>query len=72
MDQVYEQEFISLLTYAPSNVVRVHLHSCANTLRKAWLLVHPNTFSFCLSFAYFLTTLYIYLNITHPTILHLS
>ncbi len=72
MDQLYEQKFTPLLAYVPSNVVWISLHSCASPVTRAWLLIHPSTFSFSLSFAYFFTTFHIHLSISHPTILHLS
>ncbi len=52
--------------------MQVRFHSCAGPVTRAWLLVHPSTLSFHLSFAYFLTTLYIRFSISHPTVLHLS
>jgi len=72
MDQLYEQKFTPLLAYVPSNVVWISLHSCASLVTRAWLLIHPSTFSFSLSFAYFFTTFHIHISISHPTILHLS
>jgi hypothetical protein len=35
---------------------------------EAWLLAHPNTFSFHLSFTHLLTTLRIHLSISHPVV----
>jgi hypothetical protein len=72
MDQLHEQKFTSLLANAPSDVVEAHFCSYASPTTKAWLLVRPNTLSFCLPFAHFLIAFHIHLNIPHPTITHLS
>jgi len=72
MDQLHEQKFNLFLTNVTSDVVWTHLRSCACPVVGAWLLVHPNTLSFHLSFAHFFITLCIRFNIPYPTILHFS
>jgi hypothetical protein len=72
MDQLHQQELISLLINVLLNVVCACLYSCASPILKAWLLAHPNTLSLCLSSAHFLITLCIHLNIPHPIVAHLS
>ncbi len=47
-------------------------HSYVGLVTWVWLLTHFNTLSFCLSSPHFFITFRIHLNITHPTILHLS
>jgi hypothetical protein len=49
MDQLHEQEFISLLVNAPSNVGQTCFHSCASPTTGAWLLTRLSTLSFHLS-----------------------
>jgi hypothetical protein len=72
MDQLHKHEFISLLANALLDVVQACFHSCAGPTTWVWLLAHPNTSSFYLSFTHFLTTFYIFFGIPHPTIVHLS
>jgi len=72
MDQLHKQEFTSLLANVPSNVVRAYLCSYVGLAVGAWLLVHPNTLSFCLSSTHFLTALRICFDILHPIVPHFS
>jgi hypothetical protein len=72
MDKLHKQEFASLLTNIPSNVMQTHLCSCACLVARAWLLGFFSTLSLCLSSAHFLIALCIHFSISHPTILHLS
>jgi hypothetical protein len=72
MEQLHEHEFISLLAYALSNVLRAHFHAYASLAIGAWLLIHLNTISFRLSFAHFLMALLICLGIPHLIVSHLS
>jgi len=72
MEKLHKQEFASLLTNAPSNVMQTHLCSYVGPIERAWLLACFSTFSLCLSSTYFLITLCIRFGISHPTILHLS
>jgi len=72
MDKLHKQEFASLLTNVPSNVMWTHLCSCVGPVARAWLLACFSTLSLCLSSTHFLIALCIRFNISHPTILHLS
>jgi hypothetical protein len=71
-EPITQAKIISLLTNVPSNVVQTHFLYYAGPTIGAWLWTHPSTPSFRLSFTHFLTTIYIWLNIWYPIVLHLS
>jgi hypothetical protein len=72
MDQLHEQKFIFLLTNVLSNVMQACHRSCASQTTMTWLLAHPNTISFRLSFAHFFITFCLRLSIPHPRVPYLS
>jgi len=72
MEQLHKQELTLLLIDVPLDVMRTRFHSCVGPVVGVWLLIHPNTLSFCFSFVHFLTTFHIHLSITRLTIAHLS
>jgi hypothetical protein len=72
MEQLHKYEFTLLIAYVISGVLRAHFHLYASSTTWVWLLIHPNTPSFHLSFAHFLTTFLIRLSIPHLIVSHLS
>ncbi len=60
------------LGYLQHIVFPTHIHSYARPTTRAYLLVFPNTPSFCLSSTHFLTTFRIHLGIPHLMVAHLS
>lgn len=72
MDCLHEQEFVTLLVNAPSDVMRTHFQSCVGPTTSVQLLTCITTFTFCLSLVHFHMMLCTYFRLSHLIVTHLS
>jgi hypothetical protein len=68
MDDLHEQEFVTLLVNVPSDVMRTHFQSCVGPTTSVQLLTYLTTLTFCLSLVHFCMTLRTCFGLPHPIV----